>query len=203
MWKCVMFHCRLCFFGLVLGLSLGLGSGVFKGAVAKFRQYTGGQRGKWPWVGFKRKRATRDLNSWGSAEEEGPLVSCALGPQVAWSRLHQMQEIVVRGGKEGGSIGGGKMETQPTQEHWPLCHMTFRRLYTFSATSAHSLCPSRSSSSHPFTAATVQRWERKGGESHVTPVSLFEPSVTRTWIICVSGNGTGVVKNQLNAARGS
>lgn len=37
------FHCCLRFFGLALGLSLGLGSGLLKGAVAKFRQYTGGQ----------------------------------------------------------------------------------------------------------------------------------------------------------------
>lgn len=42
-WKCVKFHCCLRFFGLALGLGFGLGSGLLKGAVAKSRQYTGGQ----------------------------------------------------------------------------------------------------------------------------------------------------------------
>lgn len=37
------FHCCLRFFGLALGLSLGLGSRLLKGAGAKSRQYTGGQ----------------------------------------------------------------------------------------------------------------------------------------------------------------
>lgn len=43
-------------------------------------------------------------------------------------------------GKEGGSIGWGKMEMQPTQEHWPLCHVTLRLPDTFTTTSVQNPC---------------------------------------------------------------
>lgn len=43
-------------------------------------------------------------------------------------------------GKEGGSIGEKKMEMQPTQQHWQLCHMTLRLLSTFTTTWAQTPC---------------------------------------------------------------
>lgn len=92
-------------------------------------------------------------------------------------------------GKEGGSIGGGKMEMQPTREHWPLCHLTFRLLSTFTTTSVQTPCQTHNLFflGFPFTPVSVQRWERKTGKTHITLESFFEPSITRTWISPASG----------------
>lgn len=117
------------FLWLSFGFKFKVGFGF--GAVAKFRQYTGGHDRETDVSGVSREKEQRvTWTQWGSVEEEGALPSSAPGPQVAGSRLHQRQEIVVRGGKEGGSIGGEKMETWRTQEHWPLCSVTFFSVFT-------------------------------------------------------------------------
>lgn len=78
-------------------------------------------------------------------------------------------------GKEGGSIGGAKMEMKPTQEHWLLCHMIFHLLNT-----VHTPCQTHNLFflSYPLTPVSVHRWERKAGKIHVTLESFFKLSTT-------------------------
>lgn len=71
-------------------------------------------------------------------------------------------------GKDGGSIGEGKMEMQPAQEDWPLRLVTFFRAFTFQSTRALA---------HSLARLLAHSLSDRLGRLETTPRS---PSVTRS-----------------------